>query len=156
MKMTLRPMARQHMLHLGILAQSSVESRGWKGAGWIDIVGLLAPRFPQFVDDRRLRTDPPCVHPQGSCPFPEAFWIDIPLNVSVGQVRQSASVTVHHPGGGRLFVLVKIVCLCLGWCHQHSGWCKSRSRRRCLPTQSCCPRQLAQVHICPQHHDQQH
>jgi hypothetical protein len=78
-----------HVLHIGAMAFSSDAVSQWYGGGWIDVVGLLDPTFPQFDDDRSSLRYPGCLYSfkmTNSCPGGDTFWIEIPLRVAVGQV----------------------------------------------------------------------
>jgi hypothetical protein len=80
-----------HVLHLGAFARSSFPTVNWPGGGKIEVLGLLAPTFPAFDDDRRKLRHPGCAQiniNEDSCPVGEAFWIDLRLHVGVGKVRR--------------------------------------------------------------------
>jgi hypothetical protein len=82
-----------HALHVGTFARPAGNAVTWPGGGKIEVVGLLKPTFPSFVDDRQTLRYPGCQVGKlvySACPGGEAFWIDIPLHVSVGKVRRTS------------------------------------------------------------------
>ena len=86
---TLKLEEGDHVLHIGTMAYAGDRVDRWYGGAWIDVVGLLDPSFPLFDDDRPALRYPGCVPVTGfdtSCPGGEAFWIEVPLRVAVGQV----------------------------------------------------------------------
>jgi hypothetical protein len=70
------------------------------GGGKIDISGLLEATYPIFDDDRSRLRQPGCLHSGQNtlqtedmhCDYNQAFWIEIGLPVTVGQVKPLASV----------------------------------------------------------------
>jgi hypothetical protein len=90
---TLKLTQGSHVLHIGAMAFTSDRTRYWQGSGWIDVGGLLDRTFPRFDDDRTTLRYPGCwlSYPASPlrCPGGEAFWIEVPLRVAVGQVGRS-------------------------------------------------------------------
>jgi hypothetical protein len=87
-----------HVLHIGVFARQA-DYAAWVGRGRIDVTGLLDPMYPQFDDDRSSLRTPGCISSESvnkggevffGCKGGESFWIEVPLHVTVGQVRRAA------------------------------------------------------------------
>ena len=90
-----------HMLHLGVFARASNPAK-WNGGGKIEVVGLLSQTFPLFDDDRSTVRYPDCFNANdfpNSCPTGEAFWVDLPVHVGIGQVRIVPTDMKKRKGG---------------------------------------------------------
>jgi predicted outer membrane repeat protein len=77
-----------HTLRVGLLSKDEQLTTSWFGGGWIDVLGLVRQTYPRFEDDRRTIRYPGCWNGGGTdhdCPGGEAFWIEIPMHVGVGE-----------------------------------------------------------------------